>query len=196
MKAFGHVKICNLSDNREHFTSHSLHLNPKGKLGITNKWASFISTIFARNHPLSVTPLPWIEVNDKGLVEHAKCKDSMMDFVELIQEDETVECRFLKLRKLSDQKSRLSNDGVELSVSELEMPLPVHAKPTTELEHVTKSVPRNGPLNSDEEDRNKWETSTYKIIKVQCLTKKLFTVTEGKEDHQQEMMIFMGIKPE
>jgi hypothetical protein len=154
MKTFGHVKICNLSDNREHFISHGLHMNPKGKRGITNKWA--------RNHPLSFTPLPWIEVIDKGLVEHAKCKDSMMDRSELIEEDETVECTFLKLRKLSDQKSSLSNDGVELSVSELEMSLPVHAKPTTELEHVSNSVPRNGPLNSDEKDRNKGETSTYK----------------------------------
>jgi hypothetical protein len=63
MKAFGHVKICNLSDNREHFTSHGLHINPKEKHGITNKWASFISTIFARNHPLSVIPSPWIEVS-------------------------------------------------------------------------------------------------------------------------------------
>jgi hypothetical protein len=42
------------------------------------------------------------------------------------------------------------------------MSLPVHAKPTTELEHVTKSVPRNGPLNSEEKERNKGETSTYK----------------------------------
>jgi hypothetical protein len=86
----------------------------------------------------------------------------MMDRSELIEEDETVECRFLKLRKLSDQKSSLSNDGVELSVLELEMSLPVHAKPTTELERVTKTVPRNGPLNSDEKDRKKGETSTYK----------------------------------
>jgi hypothetical protein len=117
MKAFGHVKICNLSEDREHFTTHGLHMNPKGKRGITNKWASLISTILSRNHSVSVTSPPWSEVNDKGLVEHPNCKDSMMDRIELIEEGETVECRFPKLRKLSDQKSSLSKDGAKLTVS-------------------------------------------------------------------------------
>jgi hypothetical protein len=94
---------------------------------------------------VSVTSLPWIEVNDKGLVEHPNCKDSMMDRIELIEEDETVECWFPKLRKLSDRKSSLSKDGAKLtvSVSELEMSLLVHAEPTADLGLVTESVPRN-----------------------------------------------------
>jgi hypothetical protein len=107
-----------------------------------------------------------------------------LDRSELIEEDETLECRFLKLRKLSDQKSSLSNDGVELSVSELEMSLPVHAKPTTELEHVTKSVPRNGPLNSDGKDRNKGETSTYKDNQGSVPDQEALHSNRRKEDHQ------------
>jgi hypothetical protein len=38
MKAFEHVKICNLSDNREHFTSHGFHMNPKGNLRSQRNW--------------------------------------------------------------------------------------------------------------------------------------------------------------
>jgi hypothetical protein len=49
MKAFEHVKICKLSDNREHFTSHGFHMNPKGKFDRTNKWASSIMVNWARN---------------------------------------------------------------------------------------------------------------------------------------------------
>jgi hypothetical protein len=121
MKAFDHVKICNLSDNREHFTTHGFHMNAKGKFGITNKWASFIHSIFARNQPLPVTPLPWIKVKDSGLAEYAKSKDSMMNGSELLEEDETVECTVLKLRNASDQNPSLSNVGVDLSAPEIEM---------------------------------------------------------------------------
>jgi hypothetical protein len=42
MKAFKHVKICNISDNRQHFTSHGFRMNPKGKSDIVNKLASCI----------------------------------------------------------------------------------------------------------------------------------------------------------
>jgi hypothetical protein len=32
MKIFDYVQICNISENREHFTTHGLHMNFKGKL--------------------------------------------------------------------------------------------------------------------------------------------------------------------
>jgi hypothetical protein len=91
MKAFKHVKICNLSDNREHFTSHGFHMNPKGKFDIANKWASCIEDKLVRNHPLPITPLPWIEAKNSGIGEFKKCKDLMMSGDELMNEDKNVE---------------------------------------------------------------------------------------------------------
>jgi hypothetical protein len=120
MKAFEHAKICNLSDNREHFTSHGFHMIPKGKHEITKKWASFIVTNLVRNHPLLIIPLPWTETKNCGLVEFAKCNDLMMDRGEFMQEDENVECRVLKLRMI-DQKVSLLNNGVKHNVLELQM---------------------------------------------------------------------------
>jgi hypothetical protein len=62
------------------------------------------------------------KVNDSGgLVEYLKCKELMKDGSELMDEDEIVKCRVLKLRKPSDQKVNLSNDRVEFSEPELEM---------------------------------------------------------------------------
>jgi hypothetical protein len=78
MKAFEHVKICKLSDNREHFTSHSFHMNPKGKFYIPINWASCIMVNLVRNHPMLVTLLPWMETKNSGLGETAKGKDLMM----------------------------------------------------------------------------------------------------------------------
>jgi hypothetical protein len=55
--------------------------------------ASFIVTNLIRNHPLLVTPLPWIDTKNSSLVEFEKCKELMMDTGELMKEDENVECR-------------------------------------------------------------------------------------------------------
>jgi hypothetical protein len=70
-------------------------MNPKGKLEITKKWASFIVTNLVRNNPLLVTPFPWMETENSDLVEFANCKELMMDRGELMKEDEILECRVL-----------------------------------------------------------------------------------------------------
>ena len=45
MKTFSHMHVCSMSTNRDHFTSHGLHLNSQGKNWIINKWASIITPI-------------------------------------------------------------------------------------------------------------------------------------------------------
>jgi len=56
MKTFSHVHVCSMSTNREHFTSHGLHLNSREKNWIVNKWASIIKPIISKFTVISVTP--------------------------------------------------------------------------------------------------------------------------------------------
>jgi hypothetical protein len=56
MKTFSHVHVCSMSTNRDHFTSHGLHLNSQGKNWIVNKWASIITPIISKSTVISVTP--------------------------------------------------------------------------------------------------------------------------------------------
>jgi hypothetical protein len=63
MKIFDYVQICNISENREHFTTHGLHMNFKGKLWITNEWASIILSILSILQTFLIIPLPWIKEN-------------------------------------------------------------------------------------------------------------------------------------
>jgi hypothetical protein len=44
-----------MSTNRDHFTSHGLHLNSQGKKWIANKWASIITPIISKSRVISVT---------------------------------------------------------------------------------------------------------------------------------------------
>ncbi|PNF37075.1 hypothetical protein B7P43_G08093 [Cryptotermes secundus] len=78
MKTFGHEHVCSISENREHFTSHGLHMNFKGKLWITNKWASSILLILSRLQTSPATPLPWIKETENGHMEYEKKNESVM----------------------------------------------------------------------------------------------------------------------
>jgi len=40
VKTFSHMHVCNMSTNKDHFTSHCLHLNSQGKKWIINKCVS------------------------------------------------------------------------------------------------------------------------------------------------------------
>jgi len=66
MKTFSHMDVCNMSTNRDHFTSHRLHLNSRGKNLITNKWVSIITPIISKSRIISVIPLPWMEKSDNN----------------------------------------------------------------------------------------------------------------------------------
>jgi len=66
MKTFSHMHVCNMSINRDHFTSHGLHLNSQGKNSIINKWVSIITSIISKSRIISVNPLPWMEKSDNN----------------------------------------------------------------------------------------------------------------------------------
>jgi len=60
MKTFSHIHICSMSTNRDHFTSHVLHLNSQRKNWMINKWVSIITTIIPKSRVISTTTLPLI----------------------------------------------------------------------------------------------------------------------------------------
>ena len=64
MKPFSHVHVCSMSTNRDHFTSHGLHLNSQGKNWIIHKWVSIILTIISNSRVVSATLLPWLKMSD------------------------------------------------------------------------------------------------------------------------------------
>jgi hypothetical protein len=99
MKIFDYVQICNISENREHFTTHGLHMNFKGKLWITNKWASIILSILSRLQTFLATPLPWIKetgISHRNNV-NVNENDPTIEERNISKEDESKEYRILEL---------------------------------------------------------------------------------------------------
>ena len=47
-----------MSTNRDHFTTHGLHMNTRGKDWITNTWASIIKTLQTNSRTTPIIPLP------------------------------------------------------------------------------------------------------------------------------------------
>jgi len=60
MKIHNHIHVCSMSTNRDHFTTHGLHMNTQGKNWITHTWASHIKTLTPSS---SLTPIPLPEKN-------------------------------------------------------------------------------------------------------------------------------------
>ena len=75
MKTFSHIHVCSMSTNRDHFTSHGLHLNSQGKNWIINKWVSIITPIISKSTVTSTTPLPWMEKSDNSYDEQEYRKE-------------------------------------------------------------------------------------------------------------------------
>jgi hypothetical protein len=73
-------------------------------------------------------------------VEHVKNKDLAIKESKLLKEDETVQCRVLKLKKPSDRKVSKSNDGVDHMAPEFEEPVEVKGE-ITDLIESTRSSP-------------------------------------------------------
>ena len=69
MKSFSHVHVCSMSTNRDHFTSHGLHLNSQEKNWIIDKWVSIILTIISDSRVVSAAPLPWLKMSDDSYNE-------------------------------------------------------------------------------------------------------------------------------
>jgi len=55
-----------MSTNRDHFTSHGLHLNSQRKNLTINKWVSIITSIISKSRIIYVIPLPWVEKSDNN----------------------------------------------------------------------------------------------------------------------------------
>ena len=79
MKTFSHTQVCNMSTNRDHFTSHGLHLNSQGKNWMTNKWVSIITPIISKSRVISTTPLPWTEKSDNSYDEQKHRKELVIE---------------------------------------------------------------------------------------------------------------------
>ena len=65
MKTFSPMHVC----NRDHFTSHGLHLISLRKNWVVNKWVSVITPITSKSRIISVIPLSWMEKSDNDYNE-------------------------------------------------------------------------------------------------------------------------------
>ena len=57
MKIHNHIRVCSMSTNCDHFTTHGLHMNTRGINWITHTWASLIKTLTSSSLLTSI-PLP------------------------------------------------------------------------------------------------------------------------------------------
>jgi len=86
MKNFSHIHVCSMSTNRDHFTSHDLHLNSQGKNWIINKQASIITSIISKSRAISVTPLPWLKKSNKSYDDHKHRKELVTEGINMPKE--------------------------------------------------------------------------------------------------------------
>jgi hypothetical protein len=63
LSLYDHIWLCNIPKDREHYTQHGLHMNPKGKTFLTNKWMPSILAMTTRTQKIMSIPLPWTEGN-------------------------------------------------------------------------------------------------------------------------------------
>jgi hypothetical protein len=96
-------------------------MNFKGKLWITNKWASIILSILSRLQTFLATPLPWIKENGISHRNNVNVNDPTREERNISKEDESKEYRILELNELSDQMISLANDEVDHSVLEVKV---------------------------------------------------------------------------
>ena len=55
MKRYNHIKVVDMSAERDHYTKHGLHMNKIGKEWITRKTADIINKLFANSKPAPIT---------------------------------------------------------------------------------------------------------------------------------------------
>jgi len=58
MKLHNQVQLCLMNSNRDHFTTHGLHMNARGKNWLAETWASIIKSLRSISPPTTVIPLP------------------------------------------------------------------------------------------------------------------------------------------
>ncbi|MDR2829932.1 MAG: hypothetical protein LBB45_02670 [Methanobrevibacter sp.] len=104
MKTLNHAQVCNISKNREHFTTHGFHMNFKGKFWIINKWTSVILPTLSRLQTTPAIPLPWMKENENNQIDHVNKNDSATEKSNILKEDETRKYKSLKLKKAGDLK--------------------------------------------------------------------------------------------
>jgi hypothetical protein len=121
MKTFSHMHVCSMSTNRDHFTSHGLHLNSQGKNWIINKWASIITPIISKSRVISVTPLPWMKKSDNSYDEHEHWKELVTEGMNMPKEKVFMNQSASKLKKTSEHRNSLSKEEIFYSATELEV---------------------------------------------------------------------------
>jgi len=92
------MRVCSMSTNRDHFTSHGLHLNSQGKNWIINKWSSIITPIISKSRVISVTPLPWMKKNNNSYDEHEHRKEVVTEGMNMPKE-KVYESKCLKTKE-------------------------------------------------------------------------------------------------
>ena len=58
--SYNHIKVTDMSTNKDHYTKHGLHMNKAGKLWLTRRTADIIKKLFADQKPAPIT-LEWKE---------------------------------------------------------------------------------------------------------------------------------------
>jgi len=111
------MHVCSMSTNRDHFTSHGLHLNSQGKNWIINKRASIIS----KSIVVSVTPLPWMKKSDNSYDQHEHRKELVTEGINMPKEKVFKNQSASKLKKTSDQRNSLSKEEISYSTPEMEV---------------------------------------------------------------------------
>jgi hypothetical protein len=110
-----------MSPNRDHFTSHGLHLNSQGKNWIINKWASIITPIISKSGVISVTPLPLMKKSDNSYDEHENRKALVTEGMNMPKGKVFMNHSASKLKKTSDHRNSLSKEEISYSAPELEI---------------------------------------------------------------------------
>ena len=116
MKTVSHIHVCSMSTNRDHFTSHGLHLNSQGKNWMTNKWVSIITTIISKSRAISATPLPRMEKSDDNYEEQECRKELVTEGMKMTKEKHSLEGM-----NMTKEKHSLSREEIFSSAPELEV---------------------------------------------------------------------------
>jgi hypothetical protein len=186
MKTFDHIQVCSMSSNREYFTTHGLHMNSKGTLWTTNKWASIILSILSRFQIMPAIALPWIKGSDNSYVGHENKNEAAIEGRNAPNEEEIGNYRDLKVKKTSDQKKSRPKEDIYYRVSDPK----VLNEDNEELKDQNKSIGLSFLETSDQEislakDKNNFSAS-----------ESIITSGFSEEVDKENLVILSGDKEE
>ena len=177
MKNFSHIHVCSMSTNRDHFTSHDLHLNSQGKNWIINKQASIITSIISKSRAISVTPLPWLKKSNKSYDDHKHRKELVTEGINMPKEKVFKNQSAWKLKKTGDQRNSLSKEEIFYNVPELEV-----GREYRQEEGIIKETPGSPTSKTNEQCKRLVEEDATYIVPKMDVTYSL----REEEDKEEE----------